>query len=354
MKKISSLAENAILAKSRAMTCDILTAEDYSALINCRNLPEVVGYLKNRTVYSNAISSASSVGLYRSRTEADIRKFNLERIADLASFENAIGQKMHEVIFLSYDVSLILNCANHLDTNSVSDFSLFTPKAYFKNSLLDPAALESAESFDEFYNALAGTRYQKPLDIFKNGNAVFTISSLENALYRYLCSETKRIIKENFDGKDEKKLLDVFKMNYDFKMIESIYRMKKYFPNEALDFSNIFYTGLSAFTPKQTLSLINSKNSEEFFKLLKSSEYGKLFDEQNKDRIEIFTQTALFKENQKNLRFSVIPEVVMFSFIGLLENETRNLIHIIEGARYELAPEETAQFLIYDNLTKGE
>ena len=91
------------------------------------------------------------------------------------------------------------------------------------------AALESAESFDEFYNALAGTRYQKPLDIFKNGNAVFTISSLENALYRYLCSETKRIIKENFDGKDEKKLLDVFKMNYDFKMIESIYRMKKYF-----------------------------------------------------------------------------------------------------------------------------
>ena len=347
MKKISSLADNAILAKSRAMTCDILTAEDYTALINCRNLSETVSYLKTSTVYANAISSVSSVNLYRSRIEAEIRKFNLERTANLASFENAIGQKMHEIIFLSYDVNLILSCANHLDSNSVSDFSLFTHKAYFKNSQLDPIALEKATSFDEFYDALSGTRFQRPLDIFKNGNAVFTITSLENVLYQYLCSETKRVIKKNFDGNDEKKLLEIFKMKYDFKMLESIYRMKKYFPNEALDFTNIFYAGLSSFTPEQTLNLMNSKNTEELFRVLKKSEYGKFLDGQNIDRIERFTHTALYKTNLKNLRFSVIPEVVMFSFIGLLENETENLIHIIEGVRYELAPDETAKFLIY-------
>lgn len=348
MKKIASLADNAILAKSRAMTNDILKSEDYSALIGCRNLSEAVSYLKNRTAYSNALSTASGMGLYRSRIEADIRKFNIEKITKLASFESAIGQKMHEIIYLNFDVDLILNCANHLDTNIVSDFSLFTPKAYFKTRRIDPIALERASSFDEFYDALSGTRFQKPLDIFKNGNAVFTITSLENALYQYLCGETKRIIKENFDGNDEEKLLEIFKMKYDFKMIESIYRMKKYFPDEALDFSNIFYTGLSAFTPKQTLSLINSKNAGEFFKILQKSAYGKFFEEQYRDRIETFTRTALFKTNQKNLRFSVIPEVVMFSFIGLLENETRNLIHIIECVNYGLAPEETAKFLIYN------
>lgn len=348
MRKISSLSDNAILAKSRAMTCDLLKAEDFSAVMNSRNLSELVGYLKNRTVYSKAISSLSGMNIYRERIEAEIRKFNLERTANLASFENAIGQNMHQVVYLNYDVSLILSCADHLDTNTVSDFSLFTPKAYFKNSQLDPIALEKAMSFDEFYDALKGTRFQKPLDIFKNGKAVFTITGLENALYGYVCSEIKKIVKKGLDDSASKELLEHFEMKSDFKMIESIYRMKKYFPQETLDFGSIFYTGLSAFSPEEIKTLINAKNADELFSLLKKSKYGKYLDSDLKDRIELCTHNALFKINRKKLRFSVNPEVVMFSFIDLLENETKNLIHIIEGVRYELGPEEIAKFLIYD------
>lgn len=349
MNKISSLSDNAILAKSRAMTCDILKAEDYSALTNSRNLSETVSYLKNRTVYSNAISSLSSINIHRSRLEAEIRKFNLERTANLASFENAVGQKMHRIIFLNYDVNLILSCADHLDTNKVSDFSLFTPQAYFKNSQLNPTALEKAMSFEEFYEALSGTCYQKPLDIFKNGNASFTITALENALYQYLGSETKRVIKKNYSGNAKKELLELFEMKSDFKMIESIYRMKKYFPDIKLDYSNIFYTGFSALSLEEITDLTNAKNVNEFFRLCKGTKYGKFLDEQYKDRIELCTHTAQFKINKKNLRFSTTPEVVMFSFMGLLENETKNLIHIIEGVRYELPPDEIKKFLIYSD-----
>lgn len=348
MRKISSLSDNAILAKSRAMTCDLLTAEDFSALMNSRNLTEFVSYLKSRTVYSKALSSLSGVNIYRGRIEAEIRRFNLERIANLASFENAIGQKMHEIVYLSYDVNLILSCADHLDAKVVSDFSLFTPKAYFKNSQLDPIALETAMSFDEFYDALEGTRFQKPLDIFKNGKAVFTITGLENALYGYLCSEIKRIVKKNLDSKAQRELLEHFEQESDFKMMESIYRMKKYFPQETLDFGNIFYTGLSAFSPEEVKTLICAKNTDELFELLKKSKYKKYIDESLKDRIELLTHTAKFKINKNKLRFSVNPEVVMFAFIDLLEKETKNLIHIIEGIRYELPPEEIAKFLIYD------
>lgn len=348
MRKISALSDNAILAKSRAMNCDTLTIEDYNALMSSRNLSEAVTYLKNHTIYASAISSLSSVNIHRSRLEAEIRKYNYERIANLASFESAIGQKMNEIVYLSYDVSLILSCADHLDTNVVSDFSLFTPKAYFKHSQLNPIALEKAMSFDEFYEALSGTRYQKPLDIFKSGNATFTITALENALYQYLSSEAKRVIKKNYSGNDEKELLEIFEMKSDFKMLESIFRMKKYFPNETLDYSNIFYTGLSAFSPDEIKKLTNAKSTDEFFSLCKKSKYGKYLDEKLKNEIELCTHTAQFKLNKRNLRFSTTPEVVMFSFIGLLENETKNLIHIIEGIRYELSPEEMAKYLIFN------
>lgn len=349
MSKISSLSDNAILAKSRAMTCSMLEKEDYYALMSSRNLFEAVSYLKNRTVYSQAISSLSSVNIYRSRLEAEIRKFNLERIANLAVFERAIGQSLHEIIFLSYDVSLILSCADHLDSTAVSDFSLFAPKEYFENSPIDPLSLEKATCFEEFYAALASTEYQKLLDIFKNGKAVFNITALENTLYQYLCFEIKRIIRKSCSKKDEKEILKIFEMKSDFKMAESIYRMKKYFPNEKLDYSNIFYTGLSAFTPEEIKGFIDADGVDEYFSLLKKSKYSNVLDEKYKDNIELCTNIAQFKLNRKNLRFSVVPEAVMFSYIGLLQNETKNLVHIIEGIRYELPPEEIEKFLIFDD-----
>ena len=52
------------------------------------------------------------------------------------------------------------------------------------------------------------------------------------------------------------------------------------------------------------------------------------------------------KINKKNLLFSTAPEVVMFSYIGILENETKNIIMITEGVDYSLSPEEISKFLV--------
>ena len=160
MSKISNLAGNAILAKARAMSAGLLTDEDYTSLINCRNVNEVVSYLRTNTVYSEAQTLASTTSFSKSRTESEIRRFNYGRIAKLASFEKAIGQRMNELVFLNYDISLILSCADRLSKNSISKLSLFAPEAYYKRSELNRIALESATNFNELYAALEGTRYQ--------------------------------------------------------------------------------------------------------------------------------------------------------------------------------------------------
>lgn len=36
----------------------------------------------------------------------------------------------------------------------------------------------------------------------------------------------------------------------------------------------------------------------------------------------------------------------MLSYIGILENEIRNITHIIEGIRYSLSAEEIAEYLV--------
>lgn len=346
MSTVSKLASNALLTKSRAMNSGILTADDYSQLVNCRSLNDVVNYLKSNTVYSQAVDLLFGTNIYRARVEAEIKKFNNKRVADLASFEAAIGQKLHEIVFMTYDVRLILSCAYHLDTNEISDFSLFVPEAYFRHSLLKPEALEMAMSIEEFHAALEGTQYGKLLDIFISGGRPFTITALENVLYQYLYSRTEQIIKKNYSGDEEDELLRLFRAKADFKMLESIYRMKKFFPNEALGFHNIFYSGFSAFSKKEIQTLIDCESADKLRGIIENSEYGKYFRTGRDAPIEHRTRRALYEISEKALRFSTVPEVTMFSFINILENETHNLIHIIEGVRYSLSADEIMQFIV--------
>ena len=52
-------ASNAILAKARAMYGRRLTARNYQELLNCRDLPDLISYLKTRTSYSEALQAAN-------------------------------------------------------------------------------------------------------------------------------------------------------------------------------------------------------------------------------------------------------------------------------------------------------
>lgn len=346
MSKISSLSSNALLTKSRAMNSYTLTAEDYAQLASCRSYGDILNYLRTNTVYSEAVGPLIGSHVYRSRLEAEIRKFNNRRISDLAAFEGAIGLNLHEILSLRNDVRLILSCANHLDTNVVSDQSLWTPDEYAKHSSVNPEALDMATSFREFYNALSNTPYKKALDIFAVGQLEFSIPSLENVLFRYMYEEIIRIVNKSYSGAARQEIIELLRSVADYHLLESIYRMKRFFPNEPLTLTNISYSGFSAFSAGEIEAMLAARNTRELFTQFKKSVYSKYFDENAGESIELCTRIALEKMNRHKLRFSTEPEVTMFAFIGILENETKNIIHIIEGVRYGLEPTEILKFIV--------
>ena len=346
MSRISALSSNALLTKSRAMNSYILTDGDYAQLVNCRSYNDIITYLKSNTVYEKVVGELFSGRIYRERLEAEIRKFNNSRIAELAAFENAIGQSLHEIVFLKNDVKLIINSAYHLDTSEISDYSRLTPETYFKHSTLDPDKLETATSLEEFYEALGNSPYKKALDIFMVGKAPFSISSLENTLYRYMYGEIRTLVKKNYIGDAQKQIFDILQSEADYRTLESIYRMKRFFPDEALTLNSISYSGFSAFSVKEIEQMLSAKSADELFTMFKKGEYAKYFDEKAKSSIELCTRLAQLKANRKKLLFSTEPEVTMLAFIGILENETRNLIHIIEGVRYHLSGQQILDFIV--------
>lgn len=92
--------------------------------------------------------------------------------------------------------------------------------------------------------------------------------------------------------------------------------------------------------------MLHAETAEEVLALVRKTRYGKYLPQSGGTVIEEQMQRMQLHINEKNLRFSTCPQVVLLSFVGILENEMHNVTHIIEGVRYALGPEETLPYLI--------
>lgn len=339
---IASLSQNAVLAKARAMYADSLTREDYTRLAACRTVGEAVSYLKTHTAYGGVLDSLQNVRLHRARLEATLKRCLLTRVGALCGFEKALGQPMHRILLYKYEIDYILLCADYLDSDSAGVYSIELPAFFRKHSDLDPVALERARSPEMLAAALQGTRYASIVEKAVRGQTDFSVQVLENALYAdfYVCGA--QIIRESFSGKEREALLTCFSLHADAKRIESAYRLKKYFPQSG---GSVFDAVQTAFTEAQAEALRTAESADAVLAVLQSSCYGRYFPPSGAS-IEQRTRAMELRIHEKNIRFSTYPEVVMLSYIGILENEIANITHIIEGIRYNLPAEEITAYLV--------
>ncbi len=338
---ISSLSTNAVLAKARAMYADILTSENYEQLAACRTVHEAANYLKTHTAYGGAFSDAAGMKLHRARLEANLKKYMLCRVGELCAYEKALGQPIHQILLQKSEIDYILLCADYLDSDSVGVYSIETPAFFQSNTEVPPLALERARTPRELCTALQGTRYGLLTEKFLNGQVEFSVQLLENVLYADFYRSGAQIIRKNFSGKSRDELLDCFRLHADVTMIESVYRLKRYFPQSG----GFFDTDITAFSAEQHSAILHAETADEVLRILERSRYGKYLPSKD-DAIEQKTRLMELRINEKNLRFSTHPEVVMLSYIGILENELQNITHIIEGIRYALPPEEILKYLV--------
>lgn len=348
-KAISSLSANAISAKAHAMYADMLNAADYEALANCRTVSEAAGYLKAHTAYGQAFPSLTNVKLYRARLEAMVGKYMQERIASLCICEKALGQPLHRIFLLRADIDCILLCADYLDSDSVGEYAVYLPPFFRDNAEVDVTVLERARCPEDLFRGLRGTRYQPLIEKTASGQIGFSVPILETILYDYLYTQARDIIEKNFSGKDKSDLLDFFRMRADMKTVESIYRQKRYFGADLLPQNGSFFRSeVTSFTPAQLDAMLHAPTAEAVLQTVYQSRYGKYLPRQD-SVIERKTQILQLHINEKNMRYSTCPQLVMLSFIGIVENEARNLTHIIEGIRYGLSPAEILNYInVYD------
>ena len=343
-------ASNAILAKARAMYGRRLTARNYPELLNCRDLPDLISYLKTRTSYSEALQAANPATTHRAQLETLLRLNLFEQYASLCRYEMNIGHDFYRYFIIRSEVQAITTRLQELHAPD-GDVSIYTmPDFIKKHSCLNLNAMSMATSFKMLVLALEGTPYAKILQPFADDPDFALENSglleLEAALDSFVNSQVEQIASTKLSGKSKEEMLYLLRRQSDLRAIADIYRLKSVLRADRAFIKKRVSLSVSNMTPRQLDNLMDAQDAQDVIHRLVNTPYASEFYGASFDYIEEGVRKIDYRWHLKKLRFSTNPSVVLFCYIFLAENELTNIVHIIEGVRYGLAPDDIATLLV--------
>ena len=347
----NSQASNAILAKSRALYGRRLTGQDYQQLMNCRDLPEVITYLKSHTAYDRALEGADPSRVRRAELEMRLRQNLFEQYAALCRYERNIGHDFYRYFILRAEVRTLSNRLQELAAPGTQPLQLYQmPDFIRRHTRMDPMALASARDLDSLAAAVDGTVYQSILLSFAQ-KAGFVLDKdgvlqIQAALDQFIYNTMDSLVQKKLHGAARKDMAYLLRRKSDLAAIIHMHRLKQMNHADRAYLFPRLAVGCSNMSQKQLLYLMDAADCEDLVHRLARTPYASEFFGSAFTHVEDAVQRLDYRWHLKKLRFSTDPSVVLFCYIFLAENELTNLTHIIEGVRYHLPPDKIAPLLV--------
>ena len=343
---MSSQSANAILAKARAMYGKSLDESDFQALLNCKSVSEIAIYLKQRTRYASVLSVLDETNIHRGQLETLIRQeiyfdlFALSRYAheDTLAFSDFFISRM--------EIEQIIKCLMLMNIGKAEEYVYIMPLSLDEFTDISLKSLAGVHSYSDMLNALKGTRYYSVLSgLLPKDNSRADITSIEIALENKSYEKAISTIDNGKHKSDRKELHDIFMSMLDIENMSRIIRLKKYYGFSAEQIMSMLIP-YGRFSKKMLAELCNAENADQVIALSKSTHIGRLTSKLKYHEQRQMTDVMIYNYCKHHLRLSPNPTIVMISYIYLREIELKNIVNLIEAARYGLPADEKVKLLI--------
>lgn len=343
---MSSMASNAILAKARAMYGKCLTDHDYEQLMDCHTVSEVASYLKTRTNYRSILAGFNENSVHRGQIEPVLRQNLYSDVAALSRYAANKSMAFSDFIVSKMEISQIIRCVTLLNIGKPEEYVYTMPVSLNKLVRINLESLAKVRSYDDILEILKGTRYRSVLEKHRAAEGKrIDIAALETDLnnqnYRIVMNEIEK--SKNKSERDEIK--EIFSAMFDFENMSRILRLKHYYKMSAEQIKPMLIP-YGRLKPKTIDELCSAENAGDVFELSRSTYLGRWISKlKYNDNSQISTvMVSYFCKH--HLRLSPNPTIVMISYVYLKEIELKNIINIIEAARYGLTSDEKSKLLI--------
>ncbi|CDE21768.1 putative ATP synthase subunit C [Amedibacillus dolichus CAG:375] len=344
MSKVSG----AIIAKAKAMHGASLKEADYLELVRKHSVAEVVSYLKNETNYRDILKDVRENNIHRGQLEVLLREELFQRQLALYRYADASLKDVFHVQLEEVEIELILNCVRMLISDSfaegIADLPFFL-KDYLNFSLVD---LGKVRSYEELLALLAKTHYASILmkhRCQRGEELKLNYAHIEHDLMQLYYERMLASIQRQKSKKVRKQLQELATALLDFDNLTKIYRLKKYFhlSDDLVRSSLMEVQGYHSKVPLE--EMIACSDEQAMRKWLHTCKYH--VELQEHDYIEQGFEKIRYKEAGKLFQYSLDAYTVYSSYHLMMRQELENLIHIIEGIRYQVPCEEIEKQLIY-------
>lgn len=341
-------SSGAISAKAKAMYGRRIKPVQYEELIRKRSVAELAQVLKNETGFSDTLKDIHEATIHRGQLEHLLRMDLYRRLDKLVRYVDGKQRQYYLAALKEFEIEQILAKIRMIlskdFTHSLSDF----PTVLTRYTKLDTRKLATVQSFEELLEGLSGSPYAQLLSPFVNNGKEFDYTGFEAVLEDYYFHYVSEMIDKVFRGKNRKILKKMWSTRIELDNITKIYRFKKFFhvSEQEIRTSLIECEGC---IPKAKLNeMLTCADAETFLKLLAQSPYHLHTDDKEYVYIEYYADQIKYHLAKRHLHYDSAPAIVYTAYQLTAQREIENLINIIEGVRYQVAPEEIMTMLIYD------
>ncbi|MCQ2471120.1 MAG: V-type ATPase subunit [Clostridia bacterium] len=333
------------MAKSRALYGKRLKKQDYDSLVNCKNINELVTYLKTRTAYAETFETANSE-MSAFQVEELLKVDTLKVFQKISKYEISTGEHFYKYFIMKNDISEILKFLHYLIVGRAEEYLKILPPFINEQTDVDLISLSSAQNFDDVLKVLKGTPYDDALKPFRaTYKQPETYIEMETALNKILWDAEYSIV-ERYKGKQKKEITELLTYETDMENIVRIYRLKRLASADKDTIKEYLNPHFTHFTHRDVEKMLEKSTAREMLQQAADSYYKKYFASTQFLTLEDFTQRIIYQKLHKEIRYSTDPVAVMICYFFLKQNEVDNVIHIAEGIRGKIPAETIESVLI--------
>lgn len=338
----------AVLTKARSKYGRRLTEKDYTGLLACQSVAEVMSYLKSYTHYSAALRDINERDVHRGRLETMLRQELFYEFDSLCRYDSSVSAGFSQYVIQNIEIEQIIRFLTLLSSNSTEKFIYQFPAYFSKHTEIDIDRLANAKNYQEFLNVLSKTKYIDILSKYTPDNkGRLPISDIETSLFECVLTDMQSLIKKKTQGEERRELLEMFSTLVDYNNFSRILRLKKYFNLSPEDIKKSLLTPFCDIKPVALEMMCKAESSAEVFSVMQTTHEGKLINKIGYVYASDISPRVKYKLAKKNMYFSNCPAVVMISYMFAAEIELMNVISLIEGVRYNLDSKKIQSLLIY-------
>ena len=345
---MSDQSSLAMAAKAKAMYGKHLKSDDYTELLRKKTVQEIAGYLKNETAFKSVLQGINEFAIHRGHLEMLIRQTFYLDFLELIRYGQSNKDHFYEYGVLMIEMKQILMTIRLLSetdkTNQIAQLPIFANRMIS----FDVEKLIKVNTFDELLMVLKNTPYYNLLKPLKPRSILdIDYANFEVVLKSYYYKRVYEIIDHEFTGKDKQDIKDLFDTQIELENITKIYRLKKYYNSSPIEIKKVLNPTYKKIQKKVLDEWIDTKDAHAFLLAVNQNAYDIPTDLKEFQYIEYQTDAIMFDLNKRLMRFSTNPNIILVSYLSLLEIEIRNIIDIIEGIRYKVDNDKIAKLLIY-------